>query len=113
MATQNDGGQAFPVPGYNGPHIRPNGQWDQDWSPSIPGMSLRAWLVSQETLSDFDQPDSMPSSELCENLAGPMPEGGWRAGNILAMTVWEAKWRAALKLMRADAVLAALNNQPK
>ncbi len=70
-------------------------------------IDMRDWFAAREQLTEWDSPDAVPSNELAEALAGPKPEGGWRAGNILAMVKWEAAWRAGMKYIRADAMIAA------
>jgi hypothetical protein len=70
------------------------------------GMSLRDWFAGQETLADFDQADAIISTALADKLAGPKPVGGWTQ-NPVAMLQWEATWRAKIKLIRADAMIAA------
>ena len=68
------------------------------------GMSLRDYLASQETLSDLDHPEfkGMRMREFEEMTGHKMPI--YRTVEYL---VWEAKARAALKYLRADAMIAA------
>lgn len=66
----------------------------------------RDYFATHETLSDCDQPDASIAMELAISLAGPAPDGGWKGENKLAMLRWEARWRAALRYIRADAMLA-------
>jgi hypothetical protein len=94
VSTLNDGGPAFPQPETAYPKTKVN------------GMTLRDWFAGQETLSDLDDPEAIVSDEMAEGLAGPKPKAGWTPGNIVAMTRWEAKWRAALRYLRADAMIA-------
>lgn len=49
--------------------------------------------------------------ELLESLAGPRPTGNWTT-NPLLWLAWECAYRAKIKYARADAMLAARNNQP-
>ena len=69
-----------------------------------PGISLRDWFAAQEHLTDWEQPDVFMSNETAEQLAGrPRPA----TGNYLDTLKWEAEWRAALRYIRADAMLKA------
>ena len=70
-------------------------------------MSLRDYFASKEQLHELDNGITFMSPKMGEALAGEkMPEAGWSKDPI-AMCKWEAKWRAALKYIRADAMLAA------
>lgn len=70
-------------------------------------MSLRDWFAGQEQLSDFDDSRVQLPQKTMETLAGyPMPSG------VLEALKWEADWRAALRLIRADAMLAAREVKP-
>jgi hypothetical protein len=77
-----------------------------EFPPGHSGMTLRDWFAGQERLAEWDRPESIPGKEMCEALAGePQPKDGWR-GDMIKMLKWEAKWRSALKYIRADAMLA-------
>lgn len=90
MSTKpNNGGPAFPT---------------ETADMYIHGMSLRDWFAGQESLSDWDFGQSSPSRELCEALTGEKQPD---STDPLALFVWEAKWRAALKYLRADAMIEA------
>lgn len=68
-----------------------------------------AWdlFAAAEHLSEWDDPDAVMLKELAEAITGDkQPEGGWTAGNLVVMVKWECKWRAALKALRADAMMA-------
>lgn len=112
MNTKPNGGSAFPaIPDYE--TLRTMKGVPESFRKvldekiaKLSGMSLRDWFAGQERLADFDDPEAAPSIELCEAVAGKRPEGGWKDGNMLAMFQWECKWRAALKYMRADAMIA-------
>ncbi len=94
-----DNPPAFPNPEMSRAHF--------NTADAYPGMSLRDYFASKETLAEWNSSDVVPSTKMCEKLAGePMPEYGW-GGDIIAMLKWEAKWRAALKYLRADAMLSA------
>jgi hypothetical protein len=72
------------------------------------GMSLRDWLASNESLSQWDAVEPDAINEMCEALAGKRPDHGFNCHTpkeYIAMLKWEAKWRAALKYIRADAML--------
>lgn len=88
----NTGGPAFPVP-------------DSHQFNGHPGMTLRDWLAGQETLSDFDHPETCVAPTLTTALAGAGPEKSSKE-DPLAWAVWEATWRAKLRYIRADAMLA-------
>lgn len=91
----NDGGPAFPG-------------W-KDTPDHESGMSMRDYFAAHETLPDFSQ--ELLEKHIAEALAGPMPEGGWGGKqppeHYRAMLAWEAKWRAELKYIRADAMIKA------
>jgi hypothetical protein len=114
MSAINDGGPAFPGFNYTEGHgnIRrsPDGLSWETWSE---GMSLRDWFASRETLSDWDDTEAVMSKHMAEALAGePQPEGGW-SSDAIGMFRFEAKWRAALRYIRADAMLAAREKSAK
>lgn len=74
------------------------------------GMSLRDYFAASEQLTDFDQFETI-NTELGEALAGrKAPEEGWSTkdpGTLREAILFEADWRAALKYIRADAMLRA------
>jgi hypothetical protein len=95
----NDGGPAFP----SDPFTYPDGQiqWGHN------GMTLRDYLASKEGLEDWNDGNAVMSKSMSEALAGEaMPDGGWAKASPLEMFRFEAKWRAALKYIRADAMIA-------
>lgn len=69
------------------------------------GPSLRDTLAMHETLADYDAPDGVPLKvAVAEKLAGrPMPASDC----TVEWHRWHADWRAALRYLRADAMLAA------
>ena len=68
---------------------------------------IRDWFATHETLNDFAHPEAVMPKKLAETLAGePAPKGGWTV-DPLGMLKFEAKWRAALRYLRADAMIAA------
>jgi len=94
VSATNDGGPAFPV--------HPNMD-----NAELQGMSLRDWFAGQEQLCDFNNPEALIPASAGNALAGePMPEGGF-SKDIIGTLKWEAKWRAALRYIRADAMIAA------
>lgn len=98
----NDGGPAFPSvgEGFGNP------------SYSAPGLSLRDYFAAHEQLRDWDNPDAHMSLTLAETLAGcPSPSKPWGEDPIANFT-FEAKWRAALRFIRADAMISIRNQQP-
>lgn len=103
MNQLNDGGQAFP---------QSNDTWfGSDEKKACPsGMTMRDYFAAHEQLSEWDVSEAVPGKGMCEALAGEhSPTHGWScktAEEYLAMCKWEAKWRAALKFIRADAMLA-------
>ena len=98
-AKIDDGGSAFPA----GIQIRD--PVTLEW-----GMSLRDWFAGHETLAEWDYPDSVVRAGMCDALAGrPRPKNGWNAkakDEWLDMLKWDAAWRAAIKYIRSDAMLA-------
>jgi hypothetical protein len=87
----DNGGPAFAA-GYH-----PEGN-----SADHPGMSLRDYFAAAEQIAD----DDAGNWELLESLAGNRPDGNWST-NPLGWLAWDCKWRAAIKLARADAMLTA------
>lgn len=90
----DDGGSAFPLSASTGDPR--DGVYCQN------GMTLRDWFASQEDLYDLDS----------ENAAGltiataKLLAGGNAPTDSIGYMKWEAKWRAALKYIRADAMIA-------
>lgn len=97
MSTPMDnGGPAFPCP------IDEDGGW---YNKEANGMTLRDWFAGQETLSDYDHPDAWEAYDIALELVnGPHPD---TETNPLGYYKWECEARAKIKLMRADAMLAA------
>jgi hypothetical protein len=94
----DEGGTAFPQHGWSSnPEVL-------ERMKNQGGMSLRDWFAGQETLGDFDHPEEKMPANGAIALAGPQPDkdAGWEAH-----FVWNAKWRAKLRYMRADAMIAA------
>ena len=93
-----DGGPAFPVQALASPGS------EVAW-----GMSLRDWFAGQETLADFDSQEASLPKWVAEALAGRKPDLSHvtKADNWIEHLKWEAEWRAALKYIRADAMLRA------
>lgn len=73
-------------------------------------VELRDWLAAHETLKEWEDFDMFEQRD-CEFLAGrPKPKHGWRCETreqLIETLQWEADWRAALKYIRADAMLKA------
>ena len=70
------------------------------------GMTLIDYFAAHETLADFDQTNACMSKSDAEKLAGsPRPEAGPDCADPLAIYRWEAKWRAALRYLRAEAMV--------
>jgi len=92
MSTPNDGGPAFPVqPIYPSTGLVEYG---------TDGMTLRDWFAGQEQLKGWEEADG----PITEALAGPKPD--WQKDPV-GYIRWEARWRAAMKYIRADAMLDA------
>lgn len=76
-------------------------------------VEIRDWFAGKENLSEWDDQEAIPSKSMTEALAGyPQPTHGWSCSTQsewIAMLTWEADWRAALKYIRADAMLKARN----
>lgn len=94
-----DGGPAFPVPDLHPGAMQVGSS----------GMSLRDWFAGQETLADIR--DDL-SSDYFDALAGcpmPLPPRGkiLSAFDYIEIAQWDARWRATLKYIRADAMLRA------
>jgi hypothetical protein len=103
----DDGGPAFP---FDWVDFQPT-TGDQVVREQFSGMSLRDHFASRETLSEWDNHDAVVANQMAEALAGyPRPSHGWKcetASEWLAMVKWEADWRAALRYIRADAMIKA------
>lgn len=96
--SKNDGGPAFPT-GFTDA-----AGFAQE------GMSLRDWFAGQEQLRDLDLNDERPSLAMAEFLAGrprPPDSADSTREEIVAALRWEADWRAAIRYIRADAMLRA------
>jgi hypothetical protein len=90
MSAPNDGGPAFPCAASDGlgrSHLQE-------------GMTLRDWFAGQEQLKDWEDAGG---GSITEALAGPRPN--WQIDPV-GYIRWEARWRAAIKYIRADAMLA-------
>lgn len=75
--------------------------------PDVGGLTLRDAAALAERLTDIDHPQaSAPPIEVCEALAG-MPRPSYDHGTTLNHYRFEAAWRAGLRYLRADAMLAA------
>ena len=70
-------------------------------------MTLRDYFAAAETLDDLEH----LTMEGAVALAGPKPEGNWST-NPIEWRKWEAKWRAAVRFIRADAMLKAREVKP-
>ncbi len=104
MIKPNDGGSFFPATIV----VTKEGYVEE-----YKGASLRAWLAGTESLSEWDNPEVFIGKELSEALAGEStPVGGWSKTPI-EMLQFEAKWRAKLKCIRADAMIAELEKGSK
>ena len=104
MKTEIENPSAFPTPSGHAvlKSYQPGaGDYEQTVPVCMTGMTLRDYFAAKETLADFDHPEVCVSSALTQVLAGPEPTDG----DMLEHLKWEAKWRAALKFMRADAML--------
>ena len=83
MSATNDGGPAFP-------------------SACDDGMTLRDYFAANEKLTEWDGPEAIMPTSMAELLTGsPKPD------SVIELFKWEAEWRAALKYIRADAMIAA------
>lgn len=96
MNKPTDDGPAFPVVGQN--------------VEQHPGMSLRAYLAAQETLADIDIPGVYIPIETQELLAGRKKPC---ESDRRELETWYCDWRASLKVMRADALIRALEKGEK
>lgn len=101
MNTPNDGGPAIPVPctSHNG---------ELHWGDG--GASMRDYFAAHESLSQFDHPEVDVPDSLANVLANrprPFPWSTSSLAEYLENLRWEAEWRAALKYLRADAMLKA------
>lgn len=80
-----------------------DGRISYQW-PAGAGMSLLDYFAAHETLAEFDNPDCSIPVAAYERYGGKAPEGGW-SKNALGMLERDAKVRAALKYMRARAMV--------
>ena len=92
----NDGGPAFPVSVE---------AWDRG---QHLGMSLRDYFAAAEKLEDLDETCIF---DVAVALAGPKPKGSWST-NTVEWIKWNAKWRAELRFIRADAIIKAREVKP-
>ena len=99
MSEKYHGGPAFPIP--LNPGVSYGGHAPCD------GMTLRDYFAAAETLDDLEH----LTMEGAVALAGPKPEGNWST-NPIEWRKWEAKWRAAVRFIRADAMLKAREAKP-
>ena len=108
MSTINDGGPAFPQPGVK--YVYWNITTPSEFLPNVSGLSIRDWFAANESIREWDNQDSHPSTVMCEALAGPKPAHGWSTSNpeeLIAMLKWEADWRSRIKYIRADSMMKA------
>lgn len=70
-----------------------------------PGVSLRDYFAARETLNDWDTPDGGMTYDYMEKVTGELRPENKTGGNTLEMARFEAKARAILKYIRADAML--------
>lgn len=102
--TTNDGGPAFPRRALL---VENQHMWDECDLRAQSGMSLRDWFAGHQSLSDLDSPDVCLPEDVAESLAEyAMPTADEQKRYPLAFARWEASWRAALRYIRADAMLA-------
>ena len=100
-AINDDGGPAFPQTEV----LMNSGFPDMKVRETTGGMTLRDWFAGNESIAEYDDPEAS-IGRIGDLLAGPRPVGGW-GEDPLVMLKWEAKWRAELKYLRADAMIAA------
>lgn len=92
MSNQiSNGGPAYPGMTYI--------SWNGEKNPE--GMTLRDYFAASETLDEEHL-----TIDGAVALAGPKPEGDWKT-NPIEWYKWEAKWRATVRFIRADAMLKA------
>jgi len=89
----NDGGPAYP-------DLHPS----KDCRYQDAGMTLRDFFAATENLSDLD-------GVVAVAIAGPKPDGNWIT-NPIEWLEWDARWRSAVRYMRADAMLKAREAKP-
>lgn len=79
---------------------------------TMPGeVTLRDWFAAQENLKEWEDFDFIDQNA-AELLSGRLkPKQSWRdcktREQLVETLQWEADWRAALKYIRADAMLRA------
>lgn len=73
---------------------------------SVGGIPIRLWLAANENIGENESFDW----EACEALAGPRPEKD-RKIDPIGWETWQAKWQAGIRLIRADALIAAYNQK--
>ena len=99
MSSQiNDGGPAFPSP---------PSQYSNGFYSTGNGMTLRDYFAAAETLDDLEDLNMAGAVA----LAGPKPEGDW-SSNPIEWLKWDARWRAEVRFIRADAMLRAREVKP-
>lgn len=76
-----------------------------------PTITLRDWFAAHETLSDCDDLDIDASKVLGDALGIQRPSGN-HVNNPRAWLEWGARIRAAIRYIRADAMIAQSQNEP-
>lgn len=104
MSVPNNGGPAFPQALTFDPagEARTPGMYFAN----AEGMTLRDYFAANENIAEYDFPEAGIPMSVAESLAGPIPDGAW-VKNPLETMKWEARWRAAIRYIRADAMIAA------
>ena len=75
---------------------------------AVPAVDLRDYFAAAEKLEDLDETCIF---DVAVALAGPKPKGSWST-NTVEWIKWNAKWRAEMRFIRADAMLKAREAKP-
>lgn len=79
--------------------------WNEQKKPE--NQTLRDYFAASEKLGDIDSMnDDSALLAIGFALGGPKPKGSW-SDNPVGWIKWNARWRAELRYIRADAMIEA------
>ncbi len=102
MINENNGGPAFPQQVmYSENHgFTPASAYTDET-----GVTVLDFFAAHEPLADFDNGNATIAKKLAEQLVGHGEPPGCLEFPLVALR-WEAEWRAKLRYLRAEAMLA-------